>query len=691
MRRYEREPFESAATFQEATVRYIGRVKTTFTNQPDVYKEFVDIVREVRRNELSPSVALDVISRLFLGHPDLVVDFQRYFGGFSDATPASPDDASPRPLLPSSLSSSSSSSSATSTAASAAAAAPSSRPPSRLATLHNFIFFAAAVVVLCAVAVKVLFYAPPTSPSGGAAAPATALDASSRPFRDSFLLEHLHRTQQRQLTRAARLLQQHTAAQATTLEQLLSVSSDDVHASLPPTATCHVDNTAASSSQWNQSQFDALPWQFLHSHRDVDTFVKHVPQSKLLAFRGVTLMEHVHLSAALGPFLNVSQSLAWIPLLQHIEALPVIDRVDRRPFASLQDAWYRHRQAAAAAAAATADGASSATGEAAASDAFTVEALVEALRNHRDQWRWTQSDTLYQILRLPWPISARDLQLYRHFTFDAAARQVTIRYFSVTEDDPDRLTRWRQLLRRGGRSERDVIRAVTPHTMWRFTAVPAAAAATDDDGNDSDSDAASGTTQSPKPSQPSQPPSPGGASPRETRVSTAPVSPSVALRRWLQTMRQRWQRQWAALVARWPLNRRRGTDTSQTTPATAAASTGDPTSTATATATTGAATAAPATVEGDGTSGVLPLTSCLPLPPLAPATTTGASSSSSASSSSRTAHVLVEVETVVDSRGSIPTWFVNFMQRQWPASTLATFRALAAKGDLDAHPAVACW
>jgi histone deacetylase complex regulatory component SIN3 len=51
MRRYEREPFESAATFQEATVRYIGRVKTTFTNQPDVYKEFVDIVREVRRNE----------------------------------------------------------------------------------------------------------------------------------------------------------------------------------------------------------------------------------------------------------------------------------------------------------------------------------------------------------------------------------------------------------------------------------------------------------------------------------------------------------------------------------------------------------------------------------------------------------------------------------------------------------------
>lgn len=51
MRRYERAPFESASTFQEDTVRYIGRVKATFLDQPDVYKEFVDIVREVRRHE----------------------------------------------------------------------------------------------------------------------------------------------------------------------------------------------------------------------------------------------------------------------------------------------------------------------------------------------------------------------------------------------------------------------------------------------------------------------------------------------------------------------------------------------------------------------------------------------------------------------------------------------------------------
>lgn len=51
MRRYEREPFEAAATFQEDTVRYIGRVKAAFLDQPDVYREFVDIVREVRRKE----------------------------------------------------------------------------------------------------------------------------------------------------------------------------------------------------------------------------------------------------------------------------------------------------------------------------------------------------------------------------------------------------------------------------------------------------------------------------------------------------------------------------------------------------------------------------------------------------------------------------------------------------------------
>lgn len=52
---------------------------------------------------------------------------------------------------------------------------------------------------------------------------------------------------------------------------------------------------------------------------------------------------------------------------------------------------------------------------------------------------------------------------------------------------------------------------------------------------------------------------------------------------------------------------------------------------------------------------------------------------------------LVEVETVVDSKGSIPIWFINFMQRQWPSMTLTTFRKLAKEGVIQPHPAVLCW
>lgn len=52
---------------------------------------------------------------------------------------------------------------------------------------------------------------------------------------------------------------------------------------------------------------------------------------------------------------------------------------------------------------------------------------------------------------------------------------------------------------------------------------------------------------------------------------------------------------------------------------------------------------------------------------------------------------LVEVETVVDSKGSIPIWFINFMQRQWPSMTLSTFRKLAKEGVIRPHPAVLCW
>jgi hypothetical protein len=38
---------------------------------------------------------------------------------------------------------------------------------------------------------------------------------------------------------------------------------------------------------------------------------------------------------------------------------------------------------------------------------------------------------------------------------------------------------------------------------------------------------------------------------------------------------------------------------------------------------------------------------------------------------------IIEIECVVDSKGKIPIWFINFMQQSWPHKTLAKYRKLA--------------
>eukprot|EP01038_Epipyxis_sp_PR26KG_P007896 gene7896-10716_t len=52
---------------------------------------------------------------------------------------------------------------------------------------------------------------------------------------------------------------------------------------------------------------------------------------------------------------------------------------------------------------------------------------------------------------------------------------------------------------------------------------------------------------------------------------------------------------------------------------------------------------------------------------------------------------MIEIESFVDMKGSIPTWFINHMQRYWPETTVATFNKLAKKGAIQPHPRIADW
>lgn len=60
----------------------------------------------------------------------------------------------------------------------------------------------------------------------------------------------------------------------------------------------------------------------------------------------------------------------------------------------------------------------------------------------------------FQVLELPWPVSPRDVLLHRNFHFDPAQRTVAIHYRSVHDSRIPPVS--------------GVIRADSPHSMWRF-------------------------------------------------------------------------------------------------------------------------------------------------------------------------------------------------------------------------------
>lgn len=46
---------------------------------------------------------------------------------------------------------------------------------------------------------------------------------------------------------------------------------------------------------------------------------------------------------------------------------------------------------------------------------------------------------------------------------------------------------------------------------------------------------------------------------------------------------------------------------------------------------------------------------------------------------SNSTSTMVEIECIVDSKGGIPSWFINFMQRSWPTKALGSYRTLMEK------------
>ncbi len=71
-------------------------------------------------------------------------------------------------------------------------------------------------------------------------------------------------------------------------------------------------------------------WTYIGTKGGIESYVKHIEGSNLLAFRGVAYID-AHISQAMGPFMNLSLSHEWVSMLKHIKQYPISNSTTKNP------------------------------------------------------------------------------------------------------------------------------------------------------------------------------------------------------------------------------------------------------------------------------------------------------------------------------------------------------------------------
>ncbi|XP_068459639.1 paired amphipathic helix protein Sin3a-like [Clinocottus analis] len=62
----------------EDALSYLDQVKLQFGNQPQVYNDFLDIMKEFKSQSIDTPGVIRRVSQLFKGHPDLITGFNTF-------------------------------------------------------------------------------------------------------------------------------------------------------------------------------------------------------------------------------------------------------------------------------------------------------------------------------------------------------------------------------------------------------------------------------------------------------------------------------------------------------------------------------------------------------------------------------------------------------------------------------------
>uniref|UniRef100_A0A673IJ23 Paired amphipathic helix protein Sin3a n=1 Tax=Sinocyclocheilus rhinocerous TaxID=307959 RepID=A0A673IJ23_9TELE len=96
------QPSSSMQYSVEDALSYLDQVKLQFGNQPQVYNDFLDIMKEFKSQSIDTPGVISRVSQLFKGHPDLIMGFNTFLPpGYKIESPALTPTSQPNPSIPS--------------------------------------------------------------------------------------------------------------------------------------------------------------------------------------------------------------------------------------------------------------------------------------------------------------------------------------------------------------------------------------------------------------------------------------------------------------------------------------------------------------------------------------------------------------------------------------------------------------
>jgi hypothetical protein len=204
---------------------------------------------------------------------------------------------------------------------------------------------------------------------------------------------------------------------------------------------------------------DFPSWEYLGTSgaAKIDTYIRKVPGTKLLAFKGAVVLDQ-HIADVLRAYGDVKGTTEWVDLLQVMETLPVplggkdtsATPTERTEQKSIFGGLF---------------------GKFKSLTAKTNTALDTGNNILLDNpFQAVLSDIVYQYYALPWPVAPRDFVFHRQLHFYPAEHSVTAQYIST--NDTRRLPASERsdtiIMVKGKTIPKHTIRAESPFTNWLF-------------------------------------------------------------------------------------------------------------------------------------------------------------------------------------------------------------------------------